>query len=488
MNLYRFKTECNYYVYDVYTNHILKVDKQTWLACSEASLERHSQNNGASTDPFTPPIGNRIIELRRRFGVIPEKFPSCPVRITPDSSSIVHALNNHLEILLLNVTEVCNFRCTYCVYGGAYPLRRGHSDRIMSFDVARRAVDFFLQRSEHAKTPSIAFYGGEPLSALTLIKEIVRYVQSQTSRIINYSITTNGSLLSDDAVEFFVRNNFSLLISLDGPGRIHDRYRKTRSGKDTFETIIGNIHRIRAKHKDYFYTRVGYSITLVPPFELNAVLDFFSNESLFGENSILLGLVNTEDVRTIFTDDEVNRFLRDYRGQYKMVMEWFFDKLNQENLSQGEQLKFNLIKSAFLGPFTLIHHRALFPLVYCPANGVCIPGARKLFVSCDGKFYPCEKMDNRYEIGNIDDGLDMTAVLDLINIYTDICEYLGCSDCWARRICPKCYLSMYSGNTISAEYKKASCASVRRYRAKQLIDYCKMMEINPSIFAGTRVG
>lgn len=63
------------------------------------------------------------------------------------------------------------------------------------------------------------FYGGEPLLAPELIRQAVSLLDAENKnhdRKANYSLTTNGSLLSDETIQFLVKHEFALELSFDG--------------------------------------------------------------------------------------------------------------------------------------------------------------------------------------------------------------------------------------------------------------------------------
>ena len=45
----------------------------------------------------------------------------------------------------------------------------------MSWDVAKRAIDFFAEHSTFTDKVQIGFYGGEPMLDIELIKQSVHY-------------------------------------------------------------------------------------------------------------------------------------------------------------------------------------------------------------------------------------------------------------------------------------------------------------------------
>ena len=51
-------------------------------------------------------------------------------------------------------------------------------------------------------------------------------------------LQTNGIALDDEWVAFLKKHGFHVGLSIDGPRELHDYYRKTRSGKPTFDYVL----------------------------------------------------------------------------------------------------------------------------------------------------------------------------------------------------------------------------------------------------------
>jgi sulfatase maturation enzyme AslB (radical SAM superfamily) len=131
----------------------------------------------------------------------------------------------------LIVTGECNFRCSYC-----YQEKDGLS---LDAAAARKALDFFFPLFDRECT--ILFYGGEPLLRMDTIREAVQAVKAKNRRQakkVQYSISTNGSLLDDDTLAFFERNRFTVLLSFDG--RAQNKGRKEGS----FPLISGALEKL----------------------------------------------------------------------------------------------------------------------------------------------------------------------------------------------------------------------------------------------------
>ena len=94
----------------------------------------------------------------------------------PDLDYIQVFLQNHLDTLLLQVSQGCNLRCEYCIYSGEYN-NRTHQNKMMSWDTAKGTIDFIVERSADCKTLYFGFYGGEPLCNFSLIKRCIEYIK-----------------------------------------------------------------------------------------------------------------------------------------------------------------------------------------------------------------------------------------------------------------------------------------------------------------------
>jgi sulfatase maturation enzyme AslB (radical SAM superfamily) len=131
----------------------------------------------------------------------------------------------------LILTVECNFSCSYCYQ---------EKDALFLDPAAvEKAIGFFFPRFD--KECSILFYGGEPLLAGDTIRNAVHAVKAENRRQrknIQYSISTNGSLLDDDTLRLFDQNRFTVLLSFDG--RAQDKGRKEGS----FPLVSGALERL----------------------------------------------------------------------------------------------------------------------------------------------------------------------------------------------------------------------------------------------------
>lgn len=80
----------------------------------------------------------------------------------PETENLHLLAEHYMGNLILQVTQQCNLRCKYCAYSGNY-YNRSHTSNRMDFETAKKAIDFYLKRSEKADQLALSFYGGEPL-------------------------------------------------------------------------------------------------------------------------------------------------------------------------------------------------------------------------------------------------------------------------------------------------------------------------------------
>lgn len=156
-----------------------------------------------------------------------------------------------LSTLVLNVNTGCNLSCTYCYKEDLETPARGQR---MDFSVASRSVELLLEQAKDRDTVSIVFFGGEPLTNTPLIRQVVEYAErraDESCKHVEFSLTTNATLLTPELIDFFSAHRFGISISMDGPKLIHDRNRRSVGGKGTYDVVSRKarllLERYRAK-------------------------------------------------------------------------------------------------------------------------------------------------------------------------------------------------------------------------------------------------
>lgn len=141
--------------------------------------------------------------------------------------------------LTLSITERCNCHCKYCF------LDANTTGKVMTKDTLHAAIDYaFNFYSDHKII--INAFGGEPTTQFELIKEMVKYANSQKEKYSvtpHFAITTNG-VLSDEIIDFLIINNFDCSVSIDGTEGIQNRQRPLANGESSFSQAYHTLQRL----------------------------------------------------------------------------------------------------------------------------------------------------------------------------------------------------------------------------------------------------
>ena len=98
--------------------------------------------------------------------------------------------------------------------------------------------------------PTFTWQGGEPtVMGLDFFQKVVAIQKRLCTKGKLYAnaLQTHGMLLNEAWADFLKRENFLVGISLDGPQSVHDRYRKDRQGKGTFQKVFENAKMLLKK-------------------------------------------------------------------------------------------------------------------------------------------------------------------------------------------------------------------------------------------------
>ncbi|MHA1953929.1 MAG: TIGR04084 family radical SAM/SPASM domain-containing protein [Candidatus Heimdallarchaeaceae archaeon] len=121
----------------------------------------------------------------------------------------------------------CNLFCRYC-------MNEPHPILPLEPDWKVEELENFLATDD---SPSIAFYGGEPLLNWQLIQDVIDQIPAQ-----HFTIQTNGLLLKKIPNEYIPKFS-SILVSLDGDKEITDLNR----GEGIYDRVANNLKDIRTR-------------------------------------------------------------------------------------------------------------------------------------------------------------------------------------------------------------------------------------------------
>ena len=317
-----------------------------------------------------------------------------------------------IKALCINIAHDCNLRCQYCFAGqGGY----GQWRMLMSFDVARRAVDFLIAHSGPREHCELDFFGGEPLMNWHVVQQTIDYVHKQEKKHgkkIKMSLTTNGLLLDKEKVKYLTDNHISLILSLDGRKEMHDRMRPGVHGEGTYDEIVKNLQYCVANRKgeEYYvrgtFTRYNMDFTTDVIDMIDKGFPAVSMEPVVGEDTADYS-IKEEDLPRVKA--EYDRLAKLFIAREEEGRPFFFFHFNMD-LWKGPCLPKRL-------------------------RG-CGAGHEYLAVVPNGDIYPCHQFVGRegYVIGNVYEGpKNFTMMRDFR--MNHVFSKPECVDCWAKFFC-----------------------------------------------------
>ncbi len=157
-----------------------------------------------------------------------------------------------LQSLVMNLTNQCNLSCQYCYeFGEDKVATPDGKPKFMSEEVAQASVDHLLLSSKGRRAIHITFFGGETLMNFPLLKWVVGYATkkaAEANQYIDFSLTTNGTLLSPEIIDFLVENSIGVTVSMDGPKEMHDALRVYSNGKGSYDVLAPKVKSLIQKH------------------------------------------------------------------------------------------------------------------------------------------------------------------------------------------------------------------------------------------------
>ncbi|SIS50401.1 radical SAM/SPASM domain-containing protein [Phaeovulum vinaykumarii] len=471
MNVLTFRTARGHYAYDGASNLLAEVGPRIAQALRAQGAESCDPVPASGPEPYPDPdpaAEAAIAQARKGLGLF-RPAPGGAPEPALEPAALHDALARGRRTLMLQLTDACNLRCGYCVYAGTHPGRPAHGTTQMSPAVAEAAIAEFFAHATQTEGPlGLGFYGGEPLLNRKVMKFALDLFRSRAGgREILPALTTNGTLLNGAAGDILAGNAVAVMVSLDGPPRIHDAQRRLRRGGGSFDRVVANLRALQARHPAWFDTHVQLSVTLGPETDL-AALDAFFTE--FPVARLSANALETPTGTAPPAQDQVETMLARH--------------LNGARAGRlGRRApEMRLAEALFAPALRKIHRRrpqAPDTGPFTP-GGACIPGVDKTFVSPKGRYFLCEKLDGQdaAAIGDVEHGLDVAAAQAVLTRFHAL---LGdeCRGCWAFRLCGICPAHVIRDGRFDPEARRAACALRKRGLARLMRHYCEIREVAP---------
>lgn len=304
--------------------------------------------------------------------------------------------------------------------------------------ILRKAVDFAEYEC------NIAFQGGEPtLRGLEFYKKAINYVKTLDSDIkLNFSLQTNGILIDEKWAEFLSRHDFLVGISLDGPKSIHNRFRKTCEGQESFSKVLNAINILKNYNVDFNILTVLHSKSALSP---RKIYNHFKDNHLYFMQFIKCREAANNNLKEKINPEIYTNFLK------HLFDEWYNDIINGKKVSIR---LFDNIILLMLG----------FQPEFCELQNKC---SRQIVVESDGSAFPCDFFVNSsWYLGNIKSkSLENLISKGRINNFIDKSNnyFSSCRGCKWHKFCKGGCMKDWTKKSNSGRTQNIYCNATQEF-------------------------
>ena len=138
------------------------------------------------------------------------------------------------------VGAICNIDCTYCYYLHKKELLGSENHFRISDEILETHIKQYIEGQDREEVV-FSWQGGEPtLLGLEFFQKVVELEQKYKKpyQRIENDLQTNGTLLNEEWGVFLKQHGFLVGLSIDGPRELHDVYRISKDGKQTFTKVF----------------------------------------------------------------------------------------------------------------------------------------------------------------------------------------------------------------------------------------------------------
>ena len=373
-----------------------------------------------------------------------------------------------LTTMVLNVTNQCNLSCEYCYEYGEDKIvdtENGKQPKFMSEQTARDSVDFMLKESGTNPIAHVTFFGGETLLNFPVLQKTIVYARQRAAELgkqVDFSLTTNGTLLKPDVIEFLAENRVGVTISIDGPKEVQDKFRVFHNGAGSYDVVAPKIKELLKRHTS---RPIGARVTLTSgKMDVKRIYKHLTEEIGFWE--VGFAPVTTAPNRGhALSDRGYDEMLEQFRD-----LAYEFLEASVDNRHHG----FSNVKE------TLAElHKGVSKAFPCGA------GLGLLGVATDGDVALCHRFagSDAHKLGTVRDGIDRDAQRAFLESH-HIADKTDCSKCWARPLCSGgCYHEAHTRYGDTQRPNLHYCDWIRGWTDVCLTIYGELAVRNPAFLA-----
>ena len=332
--------------------------------------------------------------------------------------------------IVLNLTDNCNLACIYC-----FVQQQPH---YMTLETAKQSIDFLVNnynmKKEHGwlhndEIKRITFFGGEPMLMFDqIIVPLMEYIENNYNiDEFHFDITTNGTLLNKERIEFMSKYNIIPLLSIDGNEKTQNYNRPCKNCKESSLDLISKNIPILLE----YFPKTMFRSTVYKDSIQNLFEDYLYAEEMGFKNYTCIPDIRSQN----WTEDDLNNYKNEL---FKIITYIFIHYLHNER----PKTSFSNLEKAFskiiFNDLNIDRKINTFNVARC---GLGVSGVS---INYQGDIFSCQEQDSReygeyFNIGNLNNGIDANKHSKILKDYLFSkggCEKEdNCKDCLLQINC-----------------------------------------------------
>ncbi len=316
-------------------------------------------------------------------------------------------------ICVFHLTNRCNLECKYC-----YANMENKEKNTLSDETITKILNILAPLYESIL---IEFHGGEPLLCWNKIEDVV--IKYHKVKNFYFGIQTNGTLLTQEVIDFIKKYSIRVGVSVDGPQKIHDRNR-------CYSNRRGSFHDARRGISLFQQNGVPFTTISVveKPKECLEMFDFFIENRI---EKIKLNSLSFQGKSAVSCN--IEEYQRGFAREHL--------KVARKIIEHNKTSSFKII----CGNIALMVRNLIGLNGYMCLKSPCGAGSYIIMVDEKGNIYPCEEMYGKEDfiitnIENISNGKEFKEILRYSPIILKLKErkienISKCKDCIFRKFC-----------------------------------------------------
>lgn len=308
--------------------------------------------------------------------------------------------------VIVKPTHTCNMACRYCY------LDHQAEQGMMDYNILENLVNKTLENHDSVH---FIWHGGEPLLiSLDFYKRAAELQNRYKNKRVSNGFQSNGTLVTDEILDFCAERHFDIGFSLDGPKEINDRTRYFADGTSSFEKTLTAIKKAQERKVG------GGAIVVINRFNIDHLDEIYAFAQRESINLKLNPLIKSGNAKDNYLELGIGP--KEYgQAMVKLFDQWFYDD-SHVKLDPFEELMGNLLTGQPWG---------------CNYSVSC----QNSFISVgpQGDVYPCGRFDGveGFKLGNINtDSLsEILSSEKRKRLQERTAEIKSCEKCEHKSIC-----------------------------------------------------